>query len=477
MSARSLPSRLVALTVALGAASLLAVAPAPAEPLPAWMPPTGRPRLDEQSRPADAVLLGCSPRRPVCVHLRVPSSAPQKARPQARSQTSAAASGPRSATEELRWLERSLAAAESALDGFAALGLPLPPNDAPAGGSGAFDLVLDPSVVAGAAVVDPPDLLAWSDRRSSFGLMAPPGASPGCGPELEVARVLAEALLLGLDSSVGDGVLAMQSSYLATLVSPCSSAEDDAVDRAQREPDRALASFPRGRLAGSLLLPWYLDDHYRSRGAGGVMTALIALGAQRADPKATLLQDEPDAFDALRRATGDRDQSLDDLLLDFAVTRAFAGARSDGAHLSGTESWGDFARPRFEWSVPFASLPRRLGPSRQLEPTGATYLWVDTPEPSVGGLLVQATWEPWQVLRWALVKVDAEGREVGRLADTGVYGHSTVQLAVEDLRGLAGVLIVGTYVGNDDRARPYDPDEPVAELADYELRLHRSADL
>ena len=34
------------------------------------------------------------------------------------------------------------------------------------------------------------------------------------------------------------------------------------------------------------------------------------------------------------------------------------GSRSDGMHMTGTERFGDFGRVRFEWAIPFTSLPR-----------------------------------------------------------------------------------------------------------------------
>lgn len=455
--------------VAVALACLLGARPGAAVPLPAWSPPDGRALAPLSERPADARLLGCSARRPVCVHARPPAPSVATKKP-GRAPKPNAPPG-----RETVWLQLTLAAAERAMDGLLALGLPWPPNDAPHGGSGAFDLVLDPGVTQALVVPDPPEPLAWPSRDTAFGVLAPPGPGASCDFELAVARVLAEGLLLGLDPTVGDGILGMQSSYLARLAAPCVAAEADAIDRAQRAPERALASWPRGALAGSLLFPWYLDDGFGRDSRGGVMTALLCLGATHASPEAGLPVDEPDAFDALRRAAADRERTLDDLLLDFAVARAFVGARSDGAHLEATELFGDFGRVRFEWLIPFDSLPRRLGPGRRLEPTGASYLWLDRPVPeAVGGVLAHAVWESGLVLRWALVKVDAQGQELGRVIDAGTYGRHEAQLTIDDLTGVAGVLVVVTYVGSDDRSHPYDPDDPVAELADYQLTLHRS---
>jgi hypothetical protein len=129
-------------------------------------------------------------------------------------------------------------------------------------------------------------------------------------------------------------------------------------------------------------------------------------------------------------------------------------------HLSGVERFGDFGRVRFEWSVPFGSLPRRLAPTRPLEPTGATYLWVDCADAPAGAeLTFVADWELPSIFRWSLIKVDKSGAESGRVDIAGVYGDSHVERSVVGLGGLAGLLIVGVNGGSTDRAHPFDPDE------------------
>lgn len=373
-------------------------------------------------------------------------------------------------------LARTLREALRIEQAYRALDLPAPLPDDFLGGSSAYDLYLDPRAPGIHTEGDPPALLARFDRSSAFTVVSPPGAAEGCSFGLELARALAEASLLGLDAALGPGVMAMQASYLATLVAPCPTAEIAAIDTLQRSPERPLTAAPADALAGSLLFPWYLDAAYGTGRPAGVMTGLIAISLQHAPPGGSELVDEPDVFDALRRATRDRGSSLDALLLDFAVARAFLGDRSDGGHLPSTERFGAMGRPRFEWSVPFASLPRRLGPLHPIHPTGATFLWLDLEDAPAGAQLrFVAEWDPGQMFRWALVKVDGQGREQGRIVAPGKFGDHRVVLTVADLAALAGIIVVGTHLGGDDRSQPFDPDAPLARPALYSVTLYAAS--
>jgi hypothetical protein len=115
---------------------------------------------------------------------------------------------------------------------------------------------------------------------------------------------------------------------------------------------------------------------------------------------------------------------------------------------------------RFEWAIPFASLPRRLAPSAPIEPTGATYLWLDLAgAPPDAELTVVFDWELGALFRWALIKVDPSGMEAGRVAVAGVYGTTHVERTVVELNGLSGVMVVGVNAGSTDRSHPFDPDD------------------
>jgi hypothetical protein len=397
--------------------------------------PTGRPIASPRGRPAPAEApdVACSFEEPVCVH--------------ASHGVDAAAT---------MW---TLYHAERALRTLRALGLPGPLPDGSLGGSAAHDLYLLPGAAA-ATVADPRVPGGGADRASAFTVMPPPDARAGCEAPWEVARSLARAVCLGLDAGVEDGAAAMAASYLASLVAPCSAVELAAVDEFQQGPERSLMVRDPDRPSGSLLFPWFLDEVYGRGAPGSVIAALLAVAGQRTPIGAWAWHNEPDLFDVLRVNVKRRGSTLDQLLLDFAIARAFVGSRSDGKHMGDVERFGDLGRVRFEWSVPYGSLPRRLAPAVPLDPTGMTYLWVDLEGAPPGSeLTFVADWELPSVLRWSLVKVDKDGMEAGRVDVAGLFGASHVERTVVKLDGLAGVMVVGVNAGSDDRGHPYDPDE------------------
>jgi hypothetical protein len=221
----------------------------------------------------------------------------------------------------------------------------------------------------------------------------------------------------------------MTASYLASLASDCDLVDLAAVDDFQRAPERRITGGDLTRPDGAMLLPWFLDDTYGLGNPAAVILGLFAVSPQRSRAGSFHLQDEPDLFDALRSNLKDRGGNLDALWLDFAVSRAFVGSRSDGAHLSGADRFGHFGRVRFDWSIPYASLPRRLAQLHPIEPTGAAYLWLDA--------------------------------ETGRVEIGGLYGSTRAERTLVGLDGLAGLLIAGVNTGSLDRSEPFDPDEPL----------------
>lgn len=398
---------------------------------------TGREAAPARGRPdlANAPLAACSFREAVCVH------AEAKAAPAAILWT-------------LRW-------AEEALRTYRALGLPPPLDDAGLGGSSAYDIYL---VAAEDGASTTSDLIARGhgfDSQSAFTILPPPSAPfTSCFAPNAVAQGIARAVLFRFDAGLEDGTSAMTSTYLASLAAECPLAELAAVDDFQRTPERTLTSFAADAPAGSLLFPWFLDDVYGQSTPAKVVTTLISVAAQRSKPGSWEWSNEPDLFDTLRINTKARESSLDTLLLDFAIARAFVGSRSDAMHLTGTERFGDFGRVRFEWAVPFTSLPRRLAPTRPIDPTGATYLWIDCAgAPEGAELTFVADWELPSIFRWSLIKINKTGAESGRVDIAGVYGDSHVERSVAFLGGLAGLMVVGINGGSTDRGHPFDPDE------------------
>ncbi|WP_438026167.1 hypothetical protein [Sorangium sp. So ce233] len=454
---------LLALAAALGgphaAAARAPGAPPPGPPAPAASaqagapaddaaaPADGRPVVSPVQRPdeRDVPQRACSFTLPVCVH--APADVPGAA------------------------VLESLAHLEAAMRAYDALGLPRPLPDGQRGGGPSYDLYLERGPRRGPLRVGH-DMRALGDRfdaASAFAVAAAPAAPGrgGCASASDAAYALGHAVAARLDAGAEEGALAMTASYLAAVAAPCPAEELAAVDAFQRAPERALTGAALGALDGALLFPWYLDDAHGTGTPAHIAMSLLAIAAQSTPAGAARFRAEPDVFDALRASLRSRGKDLDDLLLEFAVARAFLGSRSDGAHLSDAARFGDFGRVRFEWSLPYATLPRRVAPLRPIEPTGATYLWLDlSAESAAGGpdlktaeITFVADWELPALFRWAIVKVDRQGAEAGRVEVAGIFGSSRAQRTVVGLEGLAGLLIVGVNAGSMIRNHPFDPDD------------------
>lgn len=426
------------------AAGAIAACPASAQAAP----PAGPPRSVIARPPAPAAR-ACSFSVPVCVH-----TAPS---------TPAWAAG------------AVLRAAESALAGYRALGLPMPLSHAPGAGGRAWDVYIGAGDVytgAGVTFADPETEPRPLDEAAAYTLLPEP-STWGCDLDFLVARHAAEAIVLRLDAGAERGMAAAAASYLASIVAPCAAVEAPAIDALQAEPHRAITEPRPGAAHGGMLFPMFLEENGGSGDPGRLVTSLFAIASQRSGPGSIAWENEPDTFDALRSSLRFRRGSLDDALLAFAVDRAFVGERSDGQHLAATDLYGKAGRVFFEWSVPYASLPRRLAPARPLEPTGATYLWLDLAgAPKDAEITFVADWELPAVFRWTLVKVDRTGAEAGRIDVAGVFGSSHVERTVVLREELAGVIVVGAFTGPLDRSQPFDPDDAPFMPHSYEVTLY-----
>ena len=408
-----------------------------------------------------AAVKACSQKRPVCVH--------------AVSRISAAS------------LDRALDAAETTFTTLGALGLPLPRNDASRGGDGRFDVYLDANADDARALVDLGGTDPVFGGASAFGV-SPPPRGKGCDGRQRVALAVAEGALLGLDEATDRSVLNMSASYLASIAEPCSVSEIEAVDTFQRAPDRCLAGegeaamladthlFQRPPRAlepqpGAFLFPLFLDERFAAQAPGTILASLFAVG-QHPRAEAAFFVDEPDFFDGLRSSLKARNVSFGDTVLDFAVSRAFIGTRSDGMHLADVDRFGDLGRVRFEWKVPFGSLPRRVAPARPLDALGSTYLWLDlagaSPTDEVSFI---AEWEVPFLFRWAIVKIAPDGTDAGRIDVAPVFGEYRAEKAIRDLGGVSALLIVGVNDGEWSKADPFDPGEPRLDPKGYMVTL------
>lgn len=365
------------------------------------------------------------------------------------------------------------------------LGLPRPLSDGARGGGPEFDVYLLGDLglergseaglgpLDGAAVTerDEPRPFSW-DSASAFGILK--GPVHGCEAANLLARIYANAIGWRIDAAESPAWREARSAYLAELVAPCGEISSTLIDAFQAHPERPLCDAQsEGGGASSLMFPWFLDS-VLGAGLATVPTGLLAIGPQRTPPGSLRWEDEPDSWDALRATLRVRpsQRSTGDLLLDFAVARLFWGDRDDGMHGPAASFAGAFGRVRFEWSVPFSTLPRRLAPAAPIQPTGMTYLWLDLEDAPAGAQLgFRAEWESPVIFRWALVRVGRDGRERSRVIVVPEDKTTSAERNVADLDDLAGIAVVGVNVGDAAIDQPFDPDEAPFEPHGYAVTL------
>lgn len=398
-------------------------------------------------RPEASRARACSRRRPVCVH--------------------PAAGGDVAATA------RALAVAERTLDGVAALRLPAPRPDFASGGGPELDVYLDAALDAADAIVDLAHVDRTWDLAAAF-VRSPPPVGSGCAGDARLARAVAETVVLGRDAGVERALGAAAAAHLASLIAPCAIEEIEAVDAFQRIPESGLTTDDAGATGGGRLFFAFLEERWGSGRPGELTTALVAAAPQRTPPSSAWFRNEPDLVDILTaNARAGGSPPFGEMLRDFAVARAFVGSRSDDAHLLDVARFGDPGRVRFDWTVPWKSLPRRLAPARPVQPTGASYVWIDLAD-APGGvpLTLVAEWEPPVSFRWAIVKIGPEGDERGRLEPPTQLGATTIQQSLVDLHGLAGLIVVGVNEGGSSAVDPHDPDDGPYLGQGYTLTLY-----
>jgi hypothetical protein len=385
----------------------------------------GRPVRDDVLRPssANAKVRACSFRHPLCVH------APE-----------------RTATADVL---ATLASAERAWD-TATGALDLPPPDADAG-TGAYDiyLVARPPLPA-RTIMSERDVRSVLDRASAFTLLD--ARLGGCARDRAVARELLRAVVVRLSPAIDEGSARAQTSAMAELVAPCavvdtslflSHPERAIVDTWPEAPADVGARYDDG---AGLAYTW-LDTTFAAE-PGGVLRALWALSPTVTAPGAWRWQNEPDGFDVLRASFKDAvstGSTIDDLLRELSVARAVRGDT------------------KIDWTIDWPDKPRRLSsPQTGIAPTGTSIVAIRRAGAAPNaGLRLELEWETHAKMRWAVVKLDAAGRELGHLPIPATDKATSTQISLVDLGAVATVLVVGTNCG--DAAYPFDPDDEVWE--------------
>jgi hypothetical protein len=359
----------------------------------------------------------CSVRHEVCVH----------APPGASGSSVLAALG---ATEE----------AWEALTG--PLRLPAPDPDA----DGRWHLFLVDDQPPHAAEAIARDPVARFDRASSFGLVM--RSLGGCSLRLGVARAIARGSLWRAAPATDEGSAVAESETVARLATPCAAPEEGGDAAAfQDEPERAvIAVQPPGPDAfnrGASLFFGWLDRTFGTQ-PGALVGGIWALAPTKTPAGAARWAASPTSFDVLRVSLAGvlgTDSDLDDVLLQFAIDRATTSPL-----------------PRLAWHVPWPAQARRFASPEPVAPTGASYVWIDhASAPAGASLRLEATWEDYARMRWAVVKVDATGHAKAVVPISTQRLATSAAITVEMLDGVDHLLVVGANVGSTEHR--FDPDQ------------------
>lgn len=415
------------------ASSLLALA-TPASAERTWIePPKPAPLLVQRPSWPDNHPAICSDRRPLCVHV------------------------PSQATAHL--LAPALRALESAHARVVdVLGWRPPLPDFGFGPNSGFDVFLTSTPKPWVVLPDPLTDTNSFPKASAFAIVNEDLAGT-CGFTYAISASLVRAGIFAIDAAANEELATATAAYVAMLVEPCADMVTVPIDDFQARPDLALSNPAHHGGRGAILFPWYLQS-VRGRGAPvDLLHSLWALSVQPTPKDSAILLNEPDFLDTSAILASDLRRSLPDLLLDFAVARAFVGDRDNGIHLPESRFLGSAGAVRFEWSIPYSSLPRRLAPLHPVEPTGASYVWLSLDQlPDDAGLGFRGDWEPPDVFRFALVVVDNNGYPVSRHDPVSPERVQVAEANLEQFGKGKGILVVATNTGPVLRDIAFDPD-------------------
>ncbi len=334
------------------------------------------------------------------------------------------------------------------------LGLPPPRADEGRGGSDALDAYVTAPGTPFAADSEPPARGLFSSAAAFCRL---PLDEP---PLLLRSAVLCvgEAIALGLDASEPPFARRAFATSLWWLSGVPTPLDLEAVDAVQRSPELPIgAGDVDPRSEGAAIFFAYLEQ---ALGAGepGELSASLFAAAASPYPRGSNYDNEPDSFDVLRHTVDGR-LGFARLMSDFAVSRAFLGDREDGRHLPSLAWAGVFGRARFDWVIPFSSLPRRVSirPPVDLDGLGPG---VAGPRSGPGAGVARI---PGRVggageLHWQLVRLGDHGEELGRIPVVFEDRSTSAEATVGHLAGTRAVLAVGTNLETVALDHPFDPD-------------------
>jgi hypothetical protein len=295
------------------------------------------------------------------------------------------------------------------------------------------------------------------------------GAPAGVLLDRQAALCVGEAVASRLDAGESPDTRHAFALELWWITGAKTSLDVQVVDAAQRQPEAALSfDAQRGSALGRFALLLEMLETTRSAASPGVLSAsLLAAAAARTPPNAASYDDEPDVFDVLRHSVDEEPPRYADLMVDFALRRALSGDRDDGTRLPSLAFAGAFARPRFDWVIPFSTLPRRVLSGVPVAPSGAELIWIELDDAPLGARLgFRAEWEAPVAFQWRMLLVDREGRDVRRIDVPFQERAQSADARVVRLDGAKAVVIAGVNIGGIDLTYPFDPDlqpfEPAA---------------
>jgi hypothetical protein len=356
--------------------------------------------------------------------------------------------------------------------------------------TGRFDLVFVDADVEGEIVLEERDVRSSLDRAIGWGKLSR-RLSPGCALDVAVTRLVVRGLLLRTAPGTDEGSARAEAQAVAELLVPCAAGRAGASYATfQEHPERALVT-QLARETGERTSAFYepdLDEHARgvqatgaalfyrwvdrgfSTEPGAVLRGLFALRASKTPWAAVRFVNEPDAFDVLGKSFADKlfeGSKLDDLLVDFALSRSRFGTSVEGGAVA---VMADVPKVRVDWDIPWPKEPRRLAPREPLEPTGSSYVVIRMEGAGQNPRLrIEADWEEHARMRVAFVKLDRDGREIGRARIAAPPTAHEAQMTVADLDGAAAVVVVTTNLG--DPSFHFDPDDVTFEPHGYAVTV------
>jgi hypothetical protein len=339
-----------------------------------------------------------------------------------------------------------------------ALRLPAPLGDADAGGNDALDWYL--TTTPGESVAVEEALLPG--HMDAAPVFCRSGAVTGALLEREAALCVGEALASTLDAGESPGARHAFALELWWITGKKTSLDVQIIDDAQRRPSGPLAvdAEPVSNAVGRFAMLLDMLETSRSAAAPGVLSAsLLSAAGSRTPALSPTFNNEPDVFDVLRHSVEEELPRYADLMVDFALRRALAGDRDDGTRLPTLAFAGSFARPHFDWVIPFSSLPRRVLSGTPVAPSGAQLIWLELDDAPIGAAIgFRAEWEAPVAFQWRILAIDRDGRDVRRIDVPFQESAQSADARVLRLDSVKALIIAGVNLGGVDLAHPFDPD-------------------